>query len=76
MPDPLIPPPVSPTGTPVIPASWMKFILPVVTIAGGTALASASGVDVSFLPPIVPKVCALVAFLGGLMGIASPGWRK
>lgn len=67
---------VSPTGTPVIPSSWVKFILPVVAVAGSIAIAPTMGVDISFLPPLVPKISALVAFLGMTLGIAGPGVRK
>lgn len=70
------PPELSPTGTPVIPASWVKYILPVVAIAGSIALAPTMGVDVSFLPPISMKVAAFVAFIGMTLGIAGPGVRK
>lgn len=67
---------VSPTGEAIIPPIVVKIIVPIVTIAGGIALAPTMGVDVSFLPPLVLKASALVAFLGTVVGIAGPGARR
>lgn len=69
-------PPPSPTGTPVVPAALVKYLLPVVAVAGGLALAPSMGVDISFLHPAVPKWAALIAFIGMTLGIAGPGVRK
>jgi hypothetical protein len=76
-PNPLDPvPPVSPTGTPVLSQIITRGALVVFGVAGAIALAPAAGVDISFLPPLVPKVCALVAFVAATMGLAGPGVRK
>jgi hypothetical protein len=75
-PDQAAPPAVSPTGTPVLSQVLTRVALGVFGVAGAIALAPAAGIDLSFLPPIVPKVCALVAFVAATMGLAGPGVRK
>lgn len=70
------PPATSPTGQAVVSQILTRIALVVFTIAGAIALAPTAGVDVSFLPPIVPKVCALVAFVAATAGFAGPGLRK
>lgn len=67
---------VSPTGTPMF-GQWVtRAALFAFGVAGAIAMAPAAGVDVSFLPPLVPKVCALVAFVAATVGLAGPGVRK
>ncbi len=67
------PPPASPTGTPVLPPSWAKWLVPIVVIAGFVAGAPAMGFPV---PPMVAAVAGLVVSLGAALGVASPGVRK
>jgi hypothetical protein len=67
---------VSPTGEAVIPQILTRVALAVFGVAGAIALAPTAGVDVSFLPPLVPKVCALVAFVAATMGFMGTGLRK
>ena len=69
-------PAVSPTGTAVLSQMATRVALGVFGISGAIAAASAAGIDISFLPPIVPKICALVAFVAAFMGMSGPGVRK
>lgn len=63
-------------GKPVISPKVVKYLLPVIAVSGAIALAPTMGVDVSFLPPLVPKYAALVWFIGMTLGLAGPGIRK
>lgn len=69
-------PPTSPTGQAVVPQWVTRVALLLFGIAGGIAAAPAAGIDISFLPPVVPKACALIAFLAAFVGLAGPGARK
>jgi hypothetical protein len=63
-------------GKPILSSKVVKFLLPIIAISGAIALAPTMGVDVSFLPPLVPKYAALISFIGMTLGLAGPGIRK
>lgn len=69
-------PPTSPTGKAVVSQVLTRVALFVFGVAGAIALAPTAGIDISFLPPLVPKYCALIAFVALTMGLAGPGIRK
>ncbi len=77
-PDVIIPdPPVSPTGAAMLPQLVLKIGTPLAAIAGAVAAASVMGVDISFLPPVLVKVCAFISLcLAPALGIASQGARR
>lgn len=70
------PPPVSPTGKAVVSQVLTRVALIVFGVAGAIAMAPAAGIDVSFLPPLLPKICAFVAFIAANVSLAGPGVRK
>ena len=63
----------SPTGTPVVPASWVPWLSAIVALAGGIALSPQYGIP---LPPIAIGISGLVALVGGILLGTSPGLRK
>ncbi len=67
---------VSPTGQAVVPQYVARAAVILFGIAGAIAMAPAAGIDIGFLPPLVPKVSALVAFVAATLGLVGPGIRK
>lgn len=66
---PLAPYAPSPTGVPVIPPKAVPYLVGLVGLAAALSQS---------LPPesIVAKIANIVALLGGVFGLASPGLRK
>lgn len=71
--------PVSPTGSPIVPQSWVRWLV----LAGAVAALPALAVSiVTTAGAAVPAWLATAALIGGSItsllaafGIASPGWR-
>ncbi len=61
--------PISPTGTPILPASIAPWLSVVVALSAILPL-------IPGMPVVVITVCGVVVALGAALGIASPGARR
>ena len=65
-------PSVSPTGTPVVPATWVPWLSIVAALSGAIAL----GTSVRPLPPVAVGIAGLVNLVSLILLGQSPGLRK
>lgn len=80
-PTPVVPPTimtsdVSPTGTPILPAWLVKWMMPVFLVAGAVYVEKEEMLALG-VPPGVIKFAAIVAIVAGpVLAAMSPGLRK
>lgn len=65
--------PVSPTGTPWLPAVVTKILTAVVVLAAAVVSLAASGI---VIPATIVGIATSIVAIGTVFGIASPGLRK
>jgi hypothetical protein len=64
----------SPTGTPLLPPAVVRWLVPIYLIASGSGLGLLVQLEAS--PRVLAIAAFVVAAIGTLLGVASPGVRK